>query len=178
MQNISILFSHGIHGDFLTKKLLTYTTGMLYVTIFTTLWRHDDVIVSQWRHFYPRMNLRDATKIINKADTGITLNKSEQKLAELMLHAPSDKKFNSYVERPTLSDILRNRASDFHPQNGSAMIDINAIDSSQTALCQKDIEDSDLHHVLKVSTEGCLMSVEPRVVSWASYRGLCHERCT
>ena len=98
------------------------------------------------------MNLRDATKIINKADTGITLNKSEQKLAELMLHAPSDKKFNSFAERPTLSDILRNRASDFHPQNGSAMIDINAIDSSQTALCQKDIEDSDLHHVLKVST--------------------------
>ena len=37
-----------------------------------------------------RMNLRDATKIINKADTGITLNKSEQKLAELMLHAPID----------------------------------------------------------------------------------------
>ena len=34
------------------------------------------------------MNLRDATKIINKADTGITLNRSEQKLAELMLHAP------------------------------------------------------------------------------------------
>ena len=97
------------------------------------------------------MNLRDATKIINKADTGITLNKSEQKLAELMLHAPSEKKFQSFGERPTLSDILRNRASDFHPQNGSAMIDINAIDSSQTALCQKDIEDSDLHHVLKVS---------------------------
>ena len=98
------------------------------------------------------MNLRDATKIINKADTGITLNKSEQKLAELMLHAPSDKKLgHSFGERPTLSDILRNRASDFHPQNGSAMIDINAIDSSQTALCQKDIEDSDLHHVLKVS---------------------------
>ena len=36
------------------------------------------------------MNLRDATKIINKTDTGITLNKSEQKLAELMLHAPFD----------------------------------------------------------------------------------------
>ena len=36
------------------------------------------------------MNLRDATKIINKADTGITLNKSEQKLAELMLHAPME----------------------------------------------------------------------------------------
>ena len=103
--------------------------------------------------FHFRMNLRDATKIINKADTGITLNKSEQKLAELMLHAPSEKKLgHSFGERPTLSDILRNRASDFHPQNGSAMIDINAIDSSQTALCQKDIEDSDLHHVLKVST--------------------------
>ena len=105
------------------------------------------------------MNLRDATKIINKADTGITLNKSEQKLAELMLHAPSDKKLgHSFGERPTLSDILRNRASDFHPQNGSAMIDINAIDSSQTALCQKDIEDSDLHHVLKVSTSPYLES--------------------
>ena len=40
------------------------------------------------------MNLRDATKIINKADTGITLNKSEQKLAELMLHAPMENSQN------------------------------------------------------------------------------------
>lgn len=146
MQNISILFSRVIRGDFLIKKSLIFTTGLfLQFSVIN--------VVSLIFLFHFRMNLRDATKIINKADTGITLNKSEQKLAELMLHAPSEKKLgHSFGERPTLSDILRNRASDFHPQNGSAMIDINAIDSSQTALCQKDIEDSDLHHVLKVST--------------------------
>ena len=33
---------------------------------------------------YHRMNLRDATKIINKGDAGITLNHSEKKLAELL----------------------------------------------------------------------------------------------
>ena len=158
MRNISILFSHVIHGDFPIKKSLIFTTGL-----FLPRWRHRYVRWRQsdtflaWLQFYFRMNLRDATKIINKADTGITLNKSEQKLAELMLHAPSEKKFQSFGERPTLSDILRNRASDFHPQNGSAMIDINAIDSSQTALCQKDIEDSDLHHVLKVSSTGLIL---------------------
>lgn len=88
------------------------------------------------------MNLRDATKIINKADTGITLNKSEQKLAELMLHSHSQ------------SDMMRNIHSvqDFLRQNPAttdALIDFNAIADS-TVVAVKDIEDSDLHHVLKV----------------------------
>jgi len=138
----------GHHGRHWWMHKLTEFNAKHINPIFTRdSWRLPDQEIID---IYHRMNLRDATKIINKADTGITLNKSEQKLAELMLHAPSDKKLgHSFGERPTLSDILRNRASDFHPQNGSAMIDINAIDSSQTALCQKDIEDSDLHHVLK-----------------------------
>ena len=41
------------------------------------------------------MNLRDATKIITKADTGITLNASEHKMAELMLHAQNNQSSSS-----------------------------------------------------------------------------------
>ena len=89
------------------------------------------------------MNLRDATKIINKADTGITLNRSEQKLAELMLHSHSQQ------------DMMRNISSvqDFLRQNqnsAEALIDFNAISDSKNQVAVKDIEDSDLHHVLKV----------------------------
>ena len=87
------------------------------------------------------MNLRDATKIINKADTGITLNRSEQKLAELMLHNHSQSDMRNIS---SVQDFLRQN----NDASTDALIDFNAISDNQFAV--KDIEDSDLHHVLKV----------------------------
>jgi hypothetical protein len=89
-----------------------------------------------------RMNLRDATKIINKADTGITLNKSEQKLAELMLHSHSNHQINTQ----------KSAGQFFRDNNDSVdvLLDFNSIHDVNNELAEKDIEDTDLHHVLKV----------------------------
>ena len=88
------------------------------------------------------MNLRDATKIINKADTGITLNKSEQKLAELMLHSHSNHQINTQ----------KSAGQFFRDNNDSVdvLLDFNSIHDVNNELAEKDIEDTDLHHVLKV----------------------------
>jgi hypothetical protein len=83
------------------------------------------------------MNLRDATKIINKADTGIMLNRSEQKLAELMLQGNS------------LADINQQDSS---TSNLRLSLDENAdLGKFDNKECIKVKHDANLHHMLVVS---------------------------
>lgn len=131
-----VIGHHGMH--WWMHKMAEFNAKHINPIFTRDAWRLADQEILD---IYHRMNLRDATKIINKADTGITLNKSEQKLAELMLHSHSQ------------SDMMRNIHSvqDFLRQNPAttdALIDFNAIADS-TVVAVKDIEDSDLHHVLK-----------------------------
>ena len=82
------------------------------------------------------MNLRDATKIINKADTGIMLNRSEQKLAELMLQGNS------------LADINQQDSSTSNLRlNLDENADLGKFDNKE---CIKVKHDANLHHMLVV----------------------------
>lgn len=132
-----VIGHHGMH--WWMHKLSEFNAKHINPIFTRDAWRLADQEILD---IYHRMNLRDATKIINKADTGITLNRSEQKLAELMLHSHSQQ------------DMMRNISSvqDFLRQNqnsAEALIDFNAISDSKNQVAVKDIEDSDLHHVLK-----------------------------
>ena len=60
-----------------------------------------------------------------------------------MLHAPHETK-----SAVTIHDFMR--SSGGIDSSGHALIDMNAVDNSHLQLCEKDIQDSDLHHVLKV----------------------------
>ena len=88
------------------------------------------------------MNLRDATKIINKADTGIMLNRSEQKLAELMLQGNS------------LADINHQDSSTSNLRlNLDENADLGKFDNKE---CIKVKHDANLHHMLVVRISGPL----------------------
>jgi len=130
----------GHHGRHWWMHKLTEFNAKHINPIFTRdSWRLPDQEIID---IYHRMNLRDATKIINKTDTGITLNKSEQKLAELMLHAPFDQ---NNVSAKSMQQFMQ--TSEF--AKGNAVIDMNAIEGSNVQLSLRDMMDSDLHHVLK-----------------------------
>ena len=91
---------------------------------------------NQQKHDFFRMNLRDATKIINKADTGIMLNRSEQKLAELMLQGNS------------LADINQQDSSTSNLRlNLDENADLGKFDKKE---CIKVKHDANLHHMLVV----------------------------
>jgi len=127
-----VIGHHGMH--WWMHKMAEFNAKHINPIFTRDAWRLADQEILD---IYHRMNLRDATKIINKADTGMTLNKSEQKLAELMLHSHSqhDMMHSSY-------SMMRSK----HDVANDALIDHNVFPHMTGT---KDIEDQELHHVLK-----------------------------
>ncbi|CAG5080570.1 Oidioi.mRNA.OKI2018_I69.PAR.g9650.t1.cds [Oikopleura dioica] len=124
-----VIGHHGMH--WWMHKLSEFNAKRINPIFTRDAWRLADQEILD---IYHRMNLRDATKIINKADTGIMLNRSEQKLAELMLQG--------------------NSLPDMNPQDSSSSnlrlnLDENAdLGKFDKKECIKVKHDANLHHML------------------------------
>jgi len=124
-----VIGHHGMH--WWMHKLSEFNAKHINPIFTRDAWRLADQEILD---IYHRMNLRDATKIINKADTGIMLNRSEQKLAELMLQGNS------------LADINQQDSSTSNIRlNLDENADLGKFDNKE---CIKVKHDANLHHML------------------------------